>query len=58
PPDAATSTTYPWSLFDPGSDLPEDIAALTTTVPRGQVDPTWPVPTIDPLMYSVVPCPA
>jgi penicillin-binding protein 1A len=58
PPDDATTTSYPWSLFDPGSDLPEDIAALTTTVPRGQVDPTWPVPTIDPLMYSVVPCPA
>ena len=57
PPGSMTTTTYPWFLTEPGVGLPEDIAALTTTVPRGQVDPTWPVPTVDPTLYSVVPCP-
>jgi len=56
PPETSVTTTYPWYLTDPGADLPPDIAALTTTVPRGQVDPTWPIPTIDPTYYSIVPC--
>ena len=56
PPDSAVTTTYPWYLTDPGADLPPEIAALTTTVPRGQVDPTWPIPIIDPTLYSIVPC--
>lgn len=58
PPGMVTTTTFPWFGILPDSNLPEDIAALTTTVPRGQVDPTWPVPTIDPTQYSIVPCPA
>jgi hypothetical protein len=57
PPASVTTSTFPWFMTDPVSDLPEDIAAITTTVPRGQLDPSWPMPTIDPTQYSVVPCP-
>lgn len=67
-----TTTTTPTDLETPGSttttipattgfgtvvDVPPDVARVTTTVPRGQVDPVWPVPTIDPTQYVVGPCP-
>ena len=37
-------------------DPPPDVARITTTVPRGMLDPLWPVPTVDPVEYAVVPC--
>ena len=51
PPTTTTSTT----LFPP---KPGTITDLNTTVPRGQIDPTWPVPTIDPTVYTVAACPS
>lgn len=51
PPTTTTSTT----LVPP---KPGTITDLNTTVPRGQVDPTWPVPTIDPTVYTVAACPS
>ncbi|MEI8392393.1 MAG: transglycosylase domain-containing protein [Actinomycetes bacterium] len=51
PPTTTTSTT----LVPP---KPGTITDLNTTVPRGQVDPTWPVPTIDPTLYTVAACPS
>ena len=47
-----TSTTSP-TLVPP---IPGVITDLNTTVPRGVVDPTWPVPTIDPTLYTVRSC--
>lgn len=38
-------------------DPPPEVARITTTVPRGMLDPLWPVPTVDPVEYTVVPCP-
>lgn len=57
-PPTTSAPPLPWYLIDPSSGLPEEIAAMTTTVPRGQLDPTWPMPTIDPALYSIVPCPS
>jgi penicillin-binding protein 1A len=37
-------------------DVPPEVARITTTVPRGMLDPLWPVPTVDPTQYAVVPC--
>ena len=51
PPTTTTSTT----LVPP---KPGTITDLNTTVPRGQIDPTWPVPTIDPTVYTVAACPS
>lgn len=51
PPTTTTSTT----LVPP---KPGTITDLNTTVPRGQIDPTWPVPTIDPTLYTVAACPS
>jgi hypothetical protein len=36
--------------------VPGGIPNRNTTVPRGVVDPTWPVPTIDPSLYTVGSC--
>lgn len=41
----------------PTSTILGQITDLDTTVPRGVVDPTWPIPTIDPAVYTVSPCP-
>ena len=48
----STSTTST-TLVPP---VPGAITNLNTTVPRGVVDPTWPVPTIDPALYTVGSC--
>ncbi len=37
-------------------DVPPEVARITTTVPRGLIEPLWPVPTVDPVQYAVVPC--
>ena len=49
-----TSTTTTTTTLVP--PIPGSITNLNTTVPRGVVDPTWPVPTIDPALYTVGSC--
>lgn len=48
----STSTTTTTSTTIPGQ-LVFDFA---TTIPRGQTDPTWPVPTIDPRQFDIAIC--
>ena len=50
---STTTTTTTTTLVPP---VPGAITDLNTTVPRGVVDPTWPVPTIDPTLYTVGSC--
>ena len=54
PPTTTTSTSTTSSTLVP--PIPGAITDLGTTVPRGMVDPTWPVPTIDPNLYTVGSC--
>ncbi len=64
PPDEEGTTvpTTPSGPITPGLgygtvvDVPPEVARITTTVPRGLLDPLWPVPTVDPTEYAVVPC--
>ncbi len=50
---STTTSTTSTTLVPP---VPGAITNLNTTVPRGVVDPTWPVPTIDPALYTVRSC--
>ena len=50
---STTTSTTSTTLVPP---IPGAITDLNTTVPRGVVDPTWPVPTIDPALYTVGSC--
>jgi penicillin-binding protein 1A len=50
---STTTSTTTTTLVPP---LPGVITDLNTTVPRGVVDPLWPVPTIDPTLYTVGSC--
>jgi hypothetical protein len=50
----STTTSTPTTPLVP--PLPGVITDLNTTVPRGVVDPLWPVPTIDPTLYTVGSC--
>ncbi len=50
---STTTSTTSTTLVPP---VPDAITNLNTTVPRGVVDPTWPVPTIDPALYTVRSC--
>jgi len=50
---STTTSTTSTTLVPP---IPGAITDLNTTVPRGVVDPTWPVPTIDPARYTVGSC--
>ena len=50
---STTTSTTSTTLVPP---VPGAITNLNTTVPRGVVDPTWPVPTIDPALYTVGSC--
>ena len=54
PTTTTTSTTTTSTTLVP--PVPGAITDLNTTVPRGVVDPTWPVPTIDPALYTVGSC--
>ena len=54
PTTTTTSTTTTSTTLVP--PVPGSITDLNTTVPRGVVDPTWPVPTIDPALYTVGSC--
>ena len=50
---STTTSTTSTTLVPP---VPGAITDLNTTVPRGVVDPNWPVPTIDPALYTVGSC--
>jgi len=50
---STTTSTTSTTLVPPA---PGVITDLNTTVPRGVVDPVWPVPTIDPSLYTVGSC--
>ena len=50
---STTTSTTSTTLVPP---IPGAITDLNTTVPRGVVDPNWPVPTIDPALYTVGSC--
>ncbi len=55
----STENTIPVSPelgYGTAVDVPPEVARITTTVPRGMLDPLWPVPTVDPTQYAVVPC--
>ncbi|MEN9802970.1 MAG: hypothetical protein RLZ37_2095, partial [Actinomycetota bacterium] len=54
---AVTRPVTPGSGYGTVANPPPDVARITTTVPRGMIDPIWPVPTVDPNEYAVVPCP-
>jgi penicillin-binding protein 1A len=53
---AFTVPVNPGSGYGTVANPPPDVARITTTVPRGMIDPIWPVPTVDPNEYAVVPC--
>ena len=53
---AFTAPVTPASGYGTVANPPPDVARITTTVPRGMIDPIWPVPTVDPIEYAVVPC--
>jgi len=53
---AVTRPVTPGSGYGTVANPPPDVARITTTVPRGMIDPIWPVPTVDPNEYAVVPC--
>jgi penicillin-binding protein 1A len=55
-PTTTTSTTTSTTSTTLVPPAPGVITDLNTTVPRGVVDPTWPVPTIDPSLYTVGSC--
>jgi len=55
-PTTTTSTTTSTTSTTLVPPIPGAITDLNTTVPRGVVDPTWPVPTIDPALYTVRSC--
>ena len=55
-PTTTTSTTTSTTSTTLVPPVPGVITDLNTTVPRGVVDPTWPVPTIDPSLYTVGSC--
>ena len=55
-PTTTTSTTTSTTSTTLVPPVPGAITNLNTTVPRGVVDPTWPVPTIDPALYTVGSC--
>jgi penicillin-binding protein 1A len=55
-PTTTTSTTTSTTSSTLVPPVPGAITNLNTTVPRGVVDPTWPVPTIDPALYTVGSC--
>jgi hypothetical protein len=55
-PTTTTSTTTSTTSTTLVPPIPGVITDLNTTVPRGVVDPTWPVPTIDPALYTVGSC--
>ena len=48
----STSTTTTTSTTIPG----QVVFDFATTIPRGQTDPTWPVPTIDPRQFDIEIC--
>ena len=48
----STSTTTTTSTTIPG----QVVFDFATTIPRGQIDPTWPVPTIDPRQFDIEIC--
>ena len=55
-PTTTTSTSASTTSTTLVPPVPGAITNLNTTVPRGVVDPTWPVPTIDPALYTVGSC--
>jgi penicillin-binding protein 1A len=55
-PTTTTSTTTSTTSTTLVPPVPGGSPNLNTTVPRGVVDPTWPVPTIDPALYTVGSC--
>ena len=48
----STSTTTTTSTTIPG----QIVFDFATTIPRGQTDPTWPVPTVDPRQFDIEIC--
>jgi penicillin-binding protein 1A len=55
-PTTTTSTTTSTTSTTLVPPVPGGSPNLNTTVPRGMVDPKWPVPTIDPALYTVGSC--
>jgi penicillin-binding protein 1A len=55
-PTTTTSTTTSTTSTTVVPPVPGGSPNLNTTVPRGMVDPKWPVPTIDPALYTVGSC--
>ncbi len=55
-PTTTTTTTTSTTTTTLVPSLSGAITDLNTTVPRGVVDPLWPVPTIDPTLYTVGSC--
>ena len=53
-PTTTTSTTSTSTTIVPS---PGVITDINTTIPRGQVDPTWPLPTLSPDEYTFPACP-
>lgn len=54
---STTSTTTSTSTTSTSTTVPGQIVFdFATTVPRGQVDPTWPVPTVDPREFDIETC--
>jgi hypothetical protein len=52
-----TSTTSTTSTTTTTTTIPgQVIFDFSTTIPRGQTDPTWPVPTIDPRQFDIEIC--
>ena len=50
---ASTTSSAPVS---PTTSVEGQSGVIRTTVPRGVVDPTWPIPTVDPSLYTVTSC--
>lgn len=56
-PTTTTSTTSTTSTSTTIVPSPGVITDINTTIPRGQVDPTWPLPTLSPDEYTFPACP-
>ena len=56
-PASTTTTTSTTSTTTTTTTIPgQVIFDFSTTIPRGQTDPTWPVPTIDPRQFDIEIC--
>ena len=56
-PSTTTSTTSTSTTTTTSTTIPGQVVFdFATTIPRGQTDPTWPVPTIDPREFDIEIC--